>query len=81
MIHKKNANQGFSGMSVEKIQFGCLLILAVVEFLIIAVGVLNPWFFSFPIEKYLVILAIIFVSVSLTSGLTRSAVRAFLTGG
>lgn len=70
-----------SGLAPEKVQFGCLALLAVVDFSMMTLFVKNTWYFTFPISNYLVVFASAFIGASLVSKLSRSAVRNFLVGG
>lgn len=80
MMIKSKERLEFSGLSVEKVQFFCLLFLGLADFLIVTVSPLFPWLAEFMVNQYLVIPAVLFVGASLTVRQSPAAVRALLLG-
>lgn len=80
-MNKRSEDIIFSGLSPEKLQFGCLAWVAVMEFLYVVVFSLNPAAFAFPMRDFLMIPALAFVGTSLLRRLPGTAVRRFLLGG
>lgn len=77
---KDRKNVSCQGISPRKIQFACLLLLGVAEFLLVTVSPLRPWLGEYMVQSYLVVPALVFLGASLTTELTFSGVRALLAG-
>lgn len=78
-IQSKNKLE-FTGISVEKLQFFCLLLLGVLDFLTVTVGKIRPDASEFFVEHFLMAPALLFLGASLTTRLSRAAVIDLILG-
>lgn len=79
-MEKKTNRLGFPGMTPEKLQFGCLAAVGIMELLLVAFGPMQFWLSSFIGEHYLVIPGILFLGAALMSWQTPLARRSLLAG-